>query len=170
MEKIKYHFFWGGIYSNWHKAPMTVNINGTDMLFNCGEQYMMYCKASLMNDKESLKEVMKTSDPRQQKKIGRNIKNFNSELWDKNKFAVMMIGLTEKFRQNPDLKKQLLEEDCDIFVEASPYDRIWGIGYLAQDAEDFVSDWGENLLGKIITLIRFKLQAEEENNSTIKNE
>ena len=155
----KYHFFWGGIYSNWYKAPFKIIIgSGIEIEFNCAEQYMMYCKANLSNDHESVKKIMATNDPKKQKALGRKVKNFDSKLWDRHKREIMMIGLLEKFRQNLDLLNQLLEEDCDEFVEASPYDRIWGIGYNADNALDNIQDWGENLLGKIITEIRNTLR------------
>ena len=41
-----YVFFWNGIYSQWHKAPMT--INGVE--YNCCEQFMMHQKALTFND------------------------------------------------------------------------------------------------------------------------
>lgn len=156
----KYHFFWGGIYSNWYKSPFSVEIGSerNRMNFNCGEQYMMYCKAALNNDKDSIALIMAEKDPRKQKALGRKVKNFDSSLWDKHKEEVMLIGLTEKFKQNPELLTQLLAEDCETFVEASPHDRIWGIGFDATNAMAHESEWGENLLGKIITQIRNNLK------------
>lgn len=152
---MKYKFFWGGIYSNWYKSPFTVpNIFGEKLTFNCGEQYMMYVKAMLFRDVETARKILKESNPREQKKLGRQVKNFDSKIWDESKVSIMTEGLKQKFTQNKDLKAQLLKEDCDLFVEASPYDRIWGIGYSEADALNFTSDWGENLLGLIITRIR----------------
>ena len=156
---MKYLFFWGGIYSNWYKSPFSVKMgSGTSVDFNCGEQYMMYCKATLSNDKDSTDLIMAEKDPRKQKSLGRKVKNFNSALWDKHKEEMMLIGLTEKFKQNPELLIQLLAENCETFVEASPYDRIWGIGFDATNAMAHESEWGENLLGKIITKIRNNLK------------
>ena len=155
---MKYHFFWGGIYSNWYKAPFVMHVNNKDIEFNCAEQYMMYLKAHLSNDIESMKLVMKTKNPREQKALGRKVKNFNSSHWDKVKYNLMLLGLIEKFKQNTDLKEQLLREDCDLFVEASPYDRIWGIGYNEEDALSNIDNWGENILGILITNVRKNLK------------
>ena len=154
---MKYHFFWGGIYSNWAKLPFTLEIDEQEISFNCGEQYMMYCKANLFNDYESAIKILKESNPRAQKQLGRKVKNFNSKLWDESKYMIMYIGLKAKFEQNLKIKEQLLKEDCDLFVEASPYDRIWGIGYNEEDALDNIDTWGENLLGRIITDVRNSL-------------
>ena len=118
----------------------------------------MYCKAALNNDKDSIALIMAEKDPRKQKALGRKVKNFDSSLWDKHKEEIMLIGLTEKFKQNPELLTQLLAEDCETFVEASPHDRIWGIGFDAANAMAHESEWGENLLGKIITQIRNNLK------------
>ena len=155
----KYKYFWGGIYSNWQKSPFTIEIDGENITFNCAEQYMMYYKALISNDNESLLAVMQEKNPREQKAIGRAIENFNSKEWDKSKYDLMLIGLMEKFKQNPKLKEELLAEDCDLFVEASPFDRVWGIGYSEQqNPEDFIENWGENLLGKLITEVRDNLK------------
>lgn len=41
------------------------------------------------------------------------------------------------------------------FVEASPFDRIWGIGFGEENAPDDETLWeGMNLLGKVLTEIR----------------
>ena len=68
----------------------------------------------------------------------------------------MLKGLTEKFNQNEPLKRDLMASEADLFVEASPFDKIWGIGLDERTARETPqSEWpGENLLGKVITEIR----------------
>ncbi|KAI3331702.1 DUF1768-domain-containing protein [Xylariaceae sp. AK1471] len=46
-------------------------------------------------------------------------------------------------------------------VEASPFDRIWGIGFAAKSAEGKRQKWGTNLLGKCLMEVReeFRMQA-----------
>lgn len=61
-----------------------------------------------------------------------------------------------KFSQNEELKQKLLDTENKILVEASPYDKIWGIGLSVSD-KDFYNPilWkGENLLGKILMKVR----------------
>ena len=50
-----------------------------------------------------------------------------------------------------------------ILVEASPYDRIWGIGLSAThpDAKNPAKWKGENLLGKVLMDVRNELRTRE---------
>jgi len=146
-KNIKYKFFWGGKFSNFYPSEFTIN----NITFNCGEQYFMYQKAITFNDIESANKILLTETPNKQKALGKKIKNFDSKIWDKCKYQLIKRGLIEKFNQNLDLKKYLLEHKDCIMVEASPYDRIWGIGFTDIEAIKNFDNWGENLLGKILT-------------------
>lgn len=42
--------------------------------------------------------------------------------------------------------------------QASPEDRIWGVGFGAKNAEENRDKWGENLLGLAIMKVRDKLR------------
>ena len=44
--------------------------------------------------------------------------------------------------------------------KASPYDRIWGIGFTGSQAKANRENWGENLLGKALMRVRTRLQGE----------
>lgn len=151
-----YVFFWNGIYSQWYSAPMTID----KVEYNSCEQYMMHQKALLFEDNEIAKLIMKESNPREQKKYGRMIKNFDKSTWDKNCLAIVYEGNLAKFSQNEDLKEEMLSTGNRIFVEASPLDNIWGIG-LAEDTEgiDNPSFWlGLNLLGQALTLVKQEIR------------
>ena len=151
----KYVFFWNGIYSQWHKAPMTID----KIEYNSCEQYMMHQKALLFEDNEIAELIMKETNPREQKKYGRMIKNFDKSVWDKNCLAIVYEGNLAKFSQNADLKEHMLSTGNKIFVEASPLDNIWGIG-MAEDAmgiEDPSFWMGLNLLGQALTLVKQQL-------------
>jgi ribA/ribD-fused uncharacterized protein len=145
--KITYIFFWDGMFSNWYESPFTVD--GTT--FNCGEQYMMYQKAITFNDADTADRILQARHPREHKALGREVKNFNSKKWDEVKYSLVKSGLREKFLQNEKLKAYLLKHKGCTMVEASPYDRIWGIGFNAGSAMENIDRWGENLLGKILT-------------------
>lgn len=147
-----YVFFYGGIYSQWYPSNFIVY----DINFCTAEQFMMYNKALLFNDINSAQLIINTHDPAKQKKIGRNVKNFDGEVWNKNKLQIVYKGNVEKFKQNKHLLNQLIETEDRLFVEASPYDKIWGIGLgltnpLIYDKNNWL---GQNLLGKIITKVR----------------
>lgn len=71
----------------------------------------------------------------------------------------MFLTLYHKFRQNYDLKVYLLMTKDSILAEASPYDRVWGIGLGLRYPERLdYSKWrGENLLGKVLMDVRKQL-------------
>ena len=148
----KYVFFWNGIYSQWYKSSVTIDgIN-----FNCMEQWMMYNKAILFNDQVMADLIMSSDNPGEQKRYGRRVENFNAKKWDAVGFDIVKKGNFEKFTQDKNLQKQLLKTGNKTLVEASPYDKIWGIGMMENDpgVEDS-SNWnGQNLLGKAITEVR----------------
>jgi ribA/ribD-fused uncharacterized protein len=126
-------------------------------MFNCGEQYMMYQKAITFGDNETANKILKELSPRKQKELGRQVKNFNPKVWDSLKYIIVKNGLTEKFNQNPEFKDYLLKYKGYVLVEASPYDRIWGIGFYDYEAIQNIDNWGENLLGKILTELAMEL-------------
>ena len=61
-----------------------------------------------------------------------------------------------KFRQHTDLRVLLQNTGNDIIANASPYDKIWGIGLsenniMVQNQDNWI---GLNLLGKILQRVR----------------
>jgi ribA/ribD-fused uncharacterized protein len=121
---------------------------------------MMHQKALLFGDSEIAELIMNESNPKEQKKYGRMIKNFDKSVWDKNCLAIVYEGNLAKFSQNKDLKEEMLSTGNRIFVEASPFDNIWGIG-MSEDSEGIEnpSFWlGLNLLGQALTLVKQEIQ------------
>lgn len=160
----KYHFFYGGICSNWAKSWFTLD----KITYSCMEQFMMYQKALIMKDHETADKIMRTDSPKLIKQLGREVKNFDNKLWDEVKYDVVKRGVFAKFKQNEHLAKELLDIECEQFVEASPFDRIWGIGFNEYTAlKVSESKWGQNLLGKIITEVRDELKVARSGSSTM---
>lgn len=152
LENDKYVFFWHGYLSQWYMLPMIIdNIN-----FVCAEQYMMYSKAILFNDKDIANKILVTNNPKIMKQLGRQIKNFNDIVWNKNRESIVYKGNVAKFSQNKVLKNKLLATKNKTLVEASPYDLLYGVGLNAQVASKTdESKWpGLNLLGKILMQVR----------------
>lgn len=157
MEKL---FFWGhtehgsnvtrACLSNFY--PCKFEFNGKT--FNFSEQCFMYQKAILFNDFEIAKQVLNETDVRKIKALGRKVKNFNNELWDKHKEDFMFNACYAKFSQNDKLKDFLLSTGNHEIVEASPVDNIWGIGFSSDNAMENVDKWGQNLLGKVLMKVR----------------
>lgn len=154
-----------GFLSNWYKSEFSITtFEGETFTFNCAEQYLMWQKALLFHDDETAKEIISTSyDPKQYKVLGRKVKNFNQELWDYNKVSIMEDALYYKFTQNDNLKAALIKTNGFYLVEASPFDKIWGVGLEASnDAIIHQPEWrGQNFLGEALMKIRHKIIQEE---------
>lgn len=147
--------FWGGPFSQWYPHKMT--IDGVE--YNCAEQYMMAQKAITFGDDDALKAIMATDKPSKQKAFGRAVRNFNPQIWDKISRDIVFRANLEKFK-DPELKKFLFSFGNEEIVEASPYDRLWGIG-LGEDDPDALdkSKWqGLNWLGEAIMRVREALK------------
>jgi ribA/ribD-fused uncharacterized protein len=164
-EEVKFLFFWGhtvkdeitkACFSQWF--PFEFEENG--IIYKTAEHYMMAGKARLFNDNETLEKILKSDNPKQAKDLGRKVKNFDAQLWEENKYEIVKKGNFLKFSQNEKLKDFLLSTNDEILVEASPYDRIWGIGMLESDPKSQnPSLWsGENLLGFALMEVRDKLR------------
>ena len=139
--------FWGGPFSQWQYSKMFDPITG--LTFNCNEQYMMYKKAEMFEDEESMVAIMEAKDPQTQKRLGRKVKDFDKDIWEDNCLNIVTYANYMKFTQNRVMLEELLKNKDKTFVEASPFDTIWGIG-LAQDDPDCLdrSKWkGTNWLG-----------------------
>ena len=149
----KYIFFFG---VNWLSNFFPCQIKYCDLVFSSSEQLFMYLKAKFFKDYKIADQILKAQTPKKAKKMGHQVKNFDNEQWDKVKEQIMFFVIKYKFDQNITLKNKLLNEEYNnkIFVEASPYDRIWGIGFSEENAIRNIDKWGQNLLGKIITKYR----------------
>lgn len=154
----KHVYFWGEFLSNWYPARFTEAREGKTLEFFNSEQYFMYEKAKAFGDEEiAMRILFEGKNPKQAKTLGRKVKGYNDEVWNKMRYKVMLRANLLKYLQNKDLEKLLLNEEFDgkNFVEASPYDRIWGIGCDEASALDDESNWnGQNLLGKVLDEVR----------------
>lgn len=180
-NKEEYTFFWksGSNFSQWHPAKFTYK----DITFSSAEQFMMYSKAKLFKDDEVAQKIMNinnnelvkdfldgkisNTDITQDKKklvlwdkyqkeikdLGRAVKNYQEDLWLEKRFSIISIASREKFNQNTHLKSAMMSCKGKSFVEASPYDKIYGIGLSKEEAMKLPKDkWkGLNLLGDALT-------------------
>ena len=108
---------------------------------------------------ELLEKMIDAKAPYIVKKLGRNVNNFNPEVWNKKVFHNEK-RLTFKFSQNKSLKRKLLETDNKKLYEASRFDNIWGIGINSKDAINIDPSFypGQNLLGKALMEVRDELR------------
>lgn len=148
----KHVLFWGSIFSNFERASFIFE----GKCFPTSEHFFMYQKAQFFGDKDTANKILLTNHPREAKKLGRQVKNFNSEEWSAVCREYMKQALRLKFSQNKDMKEELLKYPNHCFVECSPYDKIWGIGIAEDDPRaDNESEWlGTNWLGQCLTEVR----------------
>lgn len=119
------------------------------------EQWMMLHKALIFNDIESAEKIMRFTSPKTIKGLGRKVKNFDDKVWNDWKYQLVVNGNYLQFTQDQEMKDRLLSTEDKEIVEASPYDRVWGIGYSADKALNVSKDrWGQNLLGKALMEVR----------------
>ena len=162
-ERLKFIFFWGHgkttddsvtktCLSQWWDCCFTVD--GVE--YHTAEQYMMAQKAVLFGDEKIRREIMAAGHPKQFKDLGRKISGFKQDVWDQNCCEIVIKGNVAKFSQNEDLKAFLLGTNMRVLVEASPYDRIWGIGMGADDSKaENPTLWnGTNFLGFCLMEVR----------------
>lgn len=124
--------------------------------YHTAEHYMMAQKALIFDDLEIMELIIASTNPKDVKALGRKVKNFNEEKWDANKFEIVLQGNLLKFTQNIPLGNFLKSTGASIIVEASPVDRIWGVG-MAEDNSNInnPSYWkGPNLLGFALMEVR----------------
>jgi ribA/ribD-fused uncharacterized protein len=148
----RFILFYGGPFSQWY--PCKFQVDGIE--YNCAEQFMMASKARFFNDEETLKKIMATNNPREQKALGREVKNFNVPMWSKVSQEYVYIGNYAKFSQDEELKSILFQYRDREIVEASPTDKIWGIGLSENDprCKDKSTWQGLNWLGECIMRVR----------------
>jgi ribA/ribD-fused uncharacterized protein len=154
-ERYTFFFRPESPFSQWYPARFLVE----GRTFSCAEQFMMYGKARLFGDDEIAERILETTAPRDHKALGRKVRGFDEKVWRENREAIVYAGSRAKFTQNPELRRLLLETGTTEIVEASPFDRIWGVGLAATNPLiDDPQNWrGKNLLGRILTRLRDEL-------------
>lgn len=164
-EHVKYLFFWGHTstrdsvgaecLSQWYEAPFVVD----GVHYRTAEHFMMAEKARLFSDQSMAARIVEARSPGEAKRLGREVRGFNEEAWRRARFDIVVRGNEAKFKQNPELGEFLRNTNTQVLVEASPQDRIWGIG-LERSAEgaDNPRLWkGLNLLGFALMEVRNRL-------------
>ncbi|WP_406142931.1 NADAR family protein [Streptomyces anulatus] len=167
-KRVKYLPFWGhrprpdgrlgsSCLSQWWPSPFTVD----GVTYASAEHWMMAGKARLFGDPEAERAAVSATSPAAAKKAGRLVRGFDEDVWIRERFALVVAGSTHKFGQDPELGGYLLGTGDRVLVEASPLDRIWGIGLAADDERvERPQEWrGLNLLGFALMEARERLRA-----------
>ncbi|WP_079174805.1 NADAR family protein [Streptomyces malaysiense] len=169
-SRIKYLHFWGhrprpdgsigaSCLSQWWPSPFVV----ADRRYATAEHWMMAAKARLFGDAEAERHVLAAAHPAQAKKAGRLVRGFDEAIWERERFRIVVEGSVHKFAADPALGAFLLKTGERVLVEASPVDRVWGIGLAADDeaASDPERWQGLNLLGFALMEARAELAGQQ---------
>jgi len=165
-ESLEFLFFWGhtprkdekmskACFSQWFWSTFVKD----EITYYTAEHWMMAEKARLFEDEEMLTKILHSATPQEAKANGRKVSGFEDRTWKAHRYDIVMEGNRLKFQQNPSMLEFLLATEDAILVEASPYDRIWGIGMKAS-AEEIENPYywqGGNLLGYALMEIRDEL-------------
>jgi ribA/ribD-fused uncharacterized protein len=167
-RRIKYLFFWGhaprrdgsigaSCLSQWWPSPFVVD----GVRYATAEHWMMAGKARLFGDAEAERQALDAGSPAAAKRAGRLVRGFDDAIWERERSAIVRAGSVHKFGQNAELRDFLLATGDRVLVEASPLDRVWGIGLAADDerAQDPALWRGLNLLGFALMEAREELRA-----------
>jgi ribA/ribD-fused uncharacterized protein len=166
----KYLMFWGhqppprgsgagvgrGCLSQW----WPVTFSADDVTYGSAEHYMMRAKALLFGDTETAGRIVAAPHPGAAKALGREVRGFDEQRWAERRFEIVVDANMAKFGQHPELREFLLGTGDRVLVEASPRDRVWGIGLAADDDRaQSPQQWlGLNLLGFALMETRRKLR------------
>ena len=150
----KHVAFWGSPFGNFYKCNFTYK----DFAWKSSEQAYMAEKAIYFKDYGTLYDILMADTPREAKRLGRQVKNFDANKWNKVSFDIMFDIVLQKFLQNDDLMNLIKDPEYKDkhFVEGSPEDGIWGVKVSWDDPRiDDESNWnGENRLGKVLDKVR----------------
>ena len=166
-SRLSFLFFWGHTtetpervgkecLSQWYPAPFVLD----GYRFPTAEHYMMFRKATLFDDNSIAERILEARTPDAVKALGRSVRRFDHGVWEHHRSGIVVAGNCAKFSQNGSLLEFLRGTGERILVEASPLDRVWGIGLGADDthAANPLKWQGLNLLGFALMNARNQLQ------------
>lgn len=162
MQQPEFTFFWGersSVFSNFYPAKFVFD----GIAFTSSEQCYQYQKAVTFGDTRAAEQIANTTtshNPGRCKRLGRRVANYSDEVWSAVREEIMEEIVYCKFAQNQELGDALLDTSNDELVEASPYDKFWGIGLAPSDERRFdKTRWrGKNALGECLMRVRDRLQ------------
>ncbi|GHC85370.1 hypothetical protein GCM10010349_70990 [Streptomyces flavofungini] len=163
----EYLYFWGhaprrdgalgaSCFSQWWPSPFTAD----GVAYATAEHWMMARKARLFGDAEAERAALAARTPAEAKRAGRHVRDFDDQVWERERFGIVVEGSVRKFSSDGALRAYLVGTGDRVLVEASPVDRVWGVGLAADDPR--IADpagWrGLNLLGSALMEARERLR------------
>lgn len=144
-------------YATSDECPRTVTVQFS-------EKAIMLVKAALFKDVAKFKAILHADTPMNAKQLGRQVSNFDADVWETHLEETAFECVRQKFESSPRLRKVLLQTGDKILCEAAPNDRIWGIGLATSDERAYYPHkWqGRNILGHALMRTRSHLRGESE--------
>lgn len=141
--------------SQWFPAEFEID----DIRYPTAEHFMMAEKARLFQDSEMLQKILECKTPKEAKAYGRKVQNFDGQVWQRHCSEIVVKANLAKFSNNRAMAEWLLLTAPKVLVEASMWDKIWGIGMSAgaAGARDPRLWKGQNLLGFALMETRDRL-------------
>lgn len=139
-------------------APFTLD----NLSFHTVQQYFIYQKALTFKDEYRCKKILETYDSKQLALFEKDITNYDDKIFTGRKQIVLYLGNLAKFKQNPQLKQQLLDTEDSVIALCNKHDLINGIGYNREDSRIYkTKNWlGTNLHGFSLMEVRNTLRKE----------
>ena len=161
QESETHIYFYRGAFSNFAtcRNGCAIEINGSVISFKTSEHALMALKAVEFGDTVALKRIIEAKYPGDARRIGRHIKGYNNDTWSRVRYDRMKQCLVAKYTQNEYYKNELLKTGDKVLVDASPTDKIWGVGVGIGDRALYSeSTWnGQNLLGRCLMEVRSEI-------------
>ena len=98
-----------------------------------GECPLMLVKATLMRDAASFRAILQASSPADVKALGRGVQGFDEQLWQSRVCATTISIVRARAVALPELANRIKEGAGQYFSEASPTDRLHGVGLAADN-------------------------------------
>lgn len=130
--------------SNMYPCDVTIKIDGSDYTFRCSESAYQAMKCP-----PRFREFL-SLDGYRAKDLGKTV--IKEPGFDSNKYDIMQHIVTQKFKQNENIRNRLLYHTPEIIVEDNDWnDTYWGV----------YKGVGQNKLGEILMDIRKRMYAGE---------
>jgi ribA/ribD-fused uncharacterized protein len=133
-----------GYLSNFYESDIEMD----GKIYKTSEHYFQSAKF-FITDTDYAEQIRLIDTPGKSAKMGRDRKKPLRSDWESVKYGIMKEVLIQKFKQNEELLKRLLDTGEAELVEHTKNDNIWGDG---GDGS------GKNLLGKCLVEVRAILQ------------
>ena len=105
--------FWQPLsfFSQWSPSSFVVD----DVSYSCAEQFTMAENPRLFRDHRAVELIMSSSDPNTHKRVGREVCNFDTPVWDREKKNALFSGNYAKLYAEPSHKKISFEHWQQLF-------------------------------------------------------